>query len=299
MIATIPSRSAGLRAWALSLLLVPAARAPAVAQPAAYDSAAVSVAGSGPATYVLISGLVGGVAGFRRLRAVLVESGQRVIVVDPYRLSVDSTAVTFADLARRVDAVLAHYGVDSARVVGHAHGAGVALRLASNHPRRVSALYFLDVGALAANRTKVFSASLRLLPYVVRIPGGRAFVRAQFLRRLRQNAAHQEWLDSTTQRLYTDPVFAHSTQVVAMAGRLAQAREPDSIPAVVARVHVPVTVLLGDVPHPSQPDSGEVEALAALGHLLHVEHLAGVGHFPHEEVPAQVARLLLRPRRDD
>jgi pimeloyl-ACP methyl ester carboxylesterase len=92
------------------------------------DSAVVTVAGNGPTTYVLISGLVGGVAGFRRLQAPLVEQGNRVIVIDPYRMAVDSADVTFAALARLVDAVLAEYDVDSARVVGHAHGGGVALR---------------------------------------------------------------------------------------------------------------------------------------------------------------------------
>lgn len=286
-------------ATALALVLLAAPARSQGAAPAAYDSAAVVSVGSGRTTYVLISGIVGGVAGFRRLETLLVQGGQRVIVIDPYRLSVDSANVTFADLARRVDAVLARYGVDSARVVGHAHGAGVALRLAASYPRRVSALYFLDVGALAANRTKVFSASLRLLPYIVRIPGGRSFVRAQFVKRLRQNTAHQEWLDSAAQRRYTDPVFDHSAQVVAMAGRLAQAREPEPLTAVVARVHVPITVLLGDVPHPSQPDSGEVETLAPLGGMLRVVHFAGVAHFPHEEVPAEVARVLLLPRDDD
>lgn len=266
---------------------------PLAAQPAFHDPGAVTVAGRGPTTYVLLSGLVGGVAGYNRLQVRLLEHGHRVIVIDPYRLSLDSADVTFAALARRVDAVLARYGVDSARVVGHAHGGGVALRLAASAPRRVSALYLLEVGALPENRTKVFSASLRLAPLIARLPGGRGFVRGRFVQGLRQNAGREEWLDAATQRAYTEPVLDHLRQVVSMAGRLARAREPEPLPAVVARIRVPVLVILGTAPHPSAPNAGEIEALAPLGPLLRVERLPGVGHFPHEEATADVATLLL------
>jgi pimeloyl-ACP methyl ester carboxylesterase len=258
--------------------------------------AVVTDVGRGLETFVLLSGMVGGVAGFRRLEARLVESGYRVVVIDPYRLSVDSADVTFAALARRVDALLVARGVTSARVVGHAHGAGVALRLAASDPQRVAALYFLDVGALASNRTKVLSASLRLVPIVARIPGGRRFIRARFLGGLRENAGRHDWLDAATQDDYVRPVLDHVDRVAAMGARLSRANEPDSLSALVSRICVPLTVLLGDVPHPSGPDEAELDALAPLGTLLRIERISGVGHFPHEEAPDEVARLLLPPR---
>lgn len=269
------------------------APAPLRAQPARPDSAIITVTGRGPTTYVLLSGLAGGVAGYQRLQRHLLAHGCRVVVIDAYRLSLDSADVSFTALARRVDGLLAAYSVDSARVVGHAHGAGVALRLTANAPRRVSALYFLDVGALGVNRTKVFSASLRLAPLIARMPGGRGFVRGRFVRGLRQNAGRGEWLDAATQRAYTEPVLDHLPAVVAMAGRLAQAREPEPVTSVIARVRVPVTVILGDAPHPAAPDPDEVARLAPLGTRVHVERLPGVGHFPHEEAPAVVGQLLL------
>jgi pimeloyl-ACP methyl ester carboxylesterase len=251
--------------------------------------ASVSDAGSGPETYVLLSGMVGGVAGFRRVEALLLRQGHRVIIVDAYRLSVDSADVTFEALARRVDAVLAARAVLAAHVVGHAHGGGVALRLAARHPRRVASLHLLDVGALASNRTKVFSASLRLLPLVARIPGGHSFLRSRLVRGLRENAGRHEWLDARTQDSYVRPVLDHVDRVAAMGIRLSRAVEPDSLPAVVSRIRVPVTLLLGDVPHPSGPDAAELAALTPLGPALRVERLPGVGHFPHEEAPDAVA----------
>jgi len=266
---------------------------PLAAQPASRDAGAVTVAGRGATTYVLISGIVGSVAGYDRLQARLLEHGHRVVVIDPYRLSMDSADVTFAALARRVDAVLERYGVDSARVVGHAHGGGVALRLAASAPRRVSALYLLEVGALPENRTKVFSASLRLAPLIASLPGGRGFVRRRFVAGLRENAGREEWLDAATQRAYTEPFLDQLRRVVSMAGRLARAREPEPVSAVVARIRVPVLVILGTAPHPSAPDAEEIDALAPLGPLLRVERLPGIGHFPHEEAPAEVATRLL------
>ena len=266
---------------------------PLAAQPASRDAGAVTVAGRGATTYVLISGIVGSVAGYDRLQARLLEHGHRVVVIDPYRLSMDSADVTFAALARRVDAVLERYGVDSARVVGHAHGGGVALRLAASAPRRVSALYLLEVGALPENRTKVFSASLRLAPLIASLPGGRGFVRRRFVAGLRENAGREEWLDAATQRAYTEPFLDQLRRVVSMAGRLARAREPEPVSAVVARIRVSVLVILGTAPHPSAPDAEEIDALAPLGPLLRVERLPGIGHFPHEEAPAEVATRLL------
>jgi pimeloyl-ACP methyl ester carboxylesterase len=85
---------------------------------------------AGTVTWVLLSGLVGGVPGFRALERELLAGGGRVITIDPYRLSVDSTDVSFAALARRVQTVLDGLGVTTANLVGHAHGAGVALRVA-------------------------------------------------------------------------------------------------------------------------------------------------------------------------
>ena len=38
---------------------------------------------------------------------------------------------------------------------------------------------------------------------ITRMPGGREFVRARFVRGLRENTGHREWLDAATERAYT------------------------------------------------------------------------------------------------
>jgi pimeloyl-ACP methyl ester carboxylesterase len=261
-----------------------------------HDVPAVREAGQGPETFVLLSGLVGGVAGFRRLEAQLAEQNRRVISIDPYLLSIDSADVTFAALARRVDRVLDSLGVTSARVVGHAHGAGVALRLAANAPQRVAALYFLDVGALANHHSPIFSSSLRLVPVIARIPGGSGFIRRRMIRGLEESAGRREWLDDETERAYTQPMLDGVGRAIALALRLGRAEEPDSLVMVISRLTVPVAVLLGDAPHTAGPEQLELIVLEPLGSLLRVEHMTGVGHFPHEEAPGELARWLIVPR---
>lgn len=246
-------------------------------------------------TFVLLSGTVGGSAGFRRLELELTRSGHRVVAIDPYELSIDSMDVSFAAMARRVDRILAAYHIVGARMVGHAHGAGVMLRVAAMSPQRVSALYFLDVGALAIQRSPVLTGAIRLVPIITRLPRGRGFVRDRMIAGLRDNSGRAAWLDSASSAAYTEPMLDDIGRVVRMAMRLADAQEPESLESVLARIRVPAMVVLGETPRPAGPGTEEMIALERLGALVTFQRLAGVGHFPHEEAPADVARLLTAP----
>lgn len=254
-------------------------------------------AGEQPQTFVLISGVAGGVAGMERLRLELTARGHRVQIIDPYRASIDSADVSFVALARRVDRVLQSAGITDARVVGHAHGAGVALRLAAIAPQRVASLHFLDAGALPSQRTTVLGSSLRLAPYLMRVPGGRSFVRSRVLAGLADNSGQDGWLDDRTRRAYTEPMLDRIDDVVAMAGRLTAATEPEPVDAVLRRVAVPLHVLVGDAPRAAQPAASELAMLRAHHPAVRIDHLRGVGHFPHEEAPAAVAAWLVGPAR--
>jgi len=256
---------------------------------------AVSVAGDGPETVVLLTGLVGGLAGFRRLETRLLERRCRVVIINAYLLSIDSAEVSFHALARRVDRVLDSLGVVGARVVGHGHGGGVAIRLAANAPHRVAALYLLDIGASAVNRSPIFNKSIRLVPLIARVPGGRAFIRHRMVRGLRESSGRDDWIDATTERAYTEPMLDDVDRVINMALRLASAEEPNSLSTLIARVGMPVTVLLGGAPHTAAPTPDELQALQPLGSRLRIERLPDVGHFPHEEAPDDVVRHLLEP----
>jgi pimeloyl-ACP methyl ester carboxylesterase len=133
------------------------------------------------------------------------------------------------------------------------------------------------------------------VPIITRFPGGRSFVRRRLVRGLRGNSGPNAWLDAATERAYAEPLLDEIDRAIALAIRLGRADEPEPVSAVVARIRVPVTVLLGGVPHPAGPAPDEILTLQALGSLVRVEPIAGVGHFPHEEAPGDVARRLLEP----
>lgn len=254
---------------------------------------------------MLVTGVIGGVAGFTRVERRLVERGNRVVIVDPYRLSLDSADVSFDALARRIEAVLDARGVASARVVGHAHGGGVALRLAARAPRRVTALYLVNVGALDGNRSPMFSSAMRFAPLITRLPGGRGFVRRRILNGIRENSGSRDWIDEETARAYADPLLDHIGRVVDMAQRLGESEEPEPLAAVVTRVRAPVTLILGALSCPASPTPAELAALAPLGALVQIHRVPGSCHFPHEEAPEMVVRILtaartvgVRPRPD-
>ncbi len=250
-----------------------------------------------PPTWVLISGLVGGVTSFRALESALKRDSARVVIIDPYRLSLDSQDVSYAALARRVDRVLIALDVHDVHVVGHANGAGVAMRLAALTPERVASLTFLDAGALRTSAGTTLRGSIRFIPIVTKLPGGRAYVRGRFANGLREHAGQQAWLTDSVQRAYVDPMLNDINRVVALAMRLHATIERDSLEQIIDRLRVPVTVVLGGAPHKSGAGPEELALLRPLGSQLSIVRLPGIGHFPHEEAPHVVANLLGAVRR--
>ena len=248
-------------------------------------------------TYVLLSGVLGGLAGYRGIERRLLQLGHRVVIIDPYLMSMDSADVSFDALARRVNSQLELRGVRNARVVGHAHGGGVALRIASNWPNRVSELFLLNVGALAGNHSPVFSSSMRFATLVTHVPGGKKYVRGRIVAGIRENTGNSEWLDDAMAHAYTDVPLDNISGVVGMALRLGNSVEPESLSTVIARVKVPVTLLLGALKCPASPGAEEIAALGSLGPLVRTVKIGGTCHFPHEEAPDVVMSYLVRVRQ--
>lgn len=276
--------------------------------------AAVRTAGDGNETWVLLSGVVGGTAGFRTLEQSLLRAATsdtalagnarapagraqiRVVTIDAYQLSLDSTDVSYEALARRVRGVLDALGVQTAHVVGHAHGAGVALRLAAYDADRVTSLYFLDAGALRLNRSKTLSRSVKFVSFFARVPVVRGRIRAKLVEGIRENMSQSQWFDVAAQARYVDPMMQDMKRAIALAARLNESNERDSLSVVVSRVRAPVTVILGDAPHATSSTPEQLAMLAPLGPRLRVLRLPAVGHFPHEEATPVVTEVLLRAR---
>lgn len=256
---------------------------------------AVVVRGAGP-TVVLVSGLLGSAARLVPLANRLVAEGFRVVVIDPYRLAVGTAEVSFDGLARTVLGVLERETVEGAVVVAHAHGAGIALRLAALAPERVAELIFLDAGVLEHTHSPGVERALRVASLISRLPGGSQLVRSRLVAGIRANSADPRWLSDEIARAYTDPLLAELPVVSVLASRLAAAREPQPLNSVLARVRAPLTILLGAEPHATGAGAEEL-ALARRLPVVRVHEVAGAGHFVHEEAPAAVVDAVRAARR--
>lgn len=258
------------------------------------EPAAILSRGAGPAV-VLLSGLLGGAARLEPLADRLVASGFRVVLVDPYRLAVDASDVSFHGLARTVEQALQREAVRSAVVVAHAHAAGIAVRLAASSPEMVSDLLLLDAGVLATTRSVGVARAMRVASLIARLPGGPSFIRARLAAGIRANSGDPSWVNDAVARAYTEPLVAELPAVARMAARLSEAQEPEPVDRLLGRVRADLTVLLGGAPHGI--GAGE-EELALLRHLpgARVRRLNGVGHFVHEEAPEAVVAEVLAAR---
>ena len=275
---------------AIACVLGSVGAATLAAEETRYDSSVVAVRGAMAPRRSSSSGMVGGVSGFRRL-ASLLESQNRVVsltrtvsrtIQRMSRSPVSPTTWTRSSGSWR------RLGLKSS---GTRTVRGSRSGLAATRPVASRSCTYSTV-APWTNRTALFASSLKWASFITKLPGGRNYVRGRLIKGIKQNAGRHDWLDSATVRAYTEPVLGQLSKAISLAKRLDRAREPEPNVAVVERVRVPVTVLLGDVPHPAEPDSSEITALAPLGDLVRVERLPGVGHFPHEEAPGDVAAYL-------
>jgi pimeloyl-ACP methyl ester carboxylesterase len=255
------------------------------------------VRGRGP-DVVLINGLLGGTARLSPLADQLVQQGFRVVLVDPYRLAANAENVSFHGMAQVVAQSLRQVGVESAIVIAHAHGSGVALRLAAHGRELVAEVLLLDAGVLARTRSSGVTRSLQVASLIARLPGGSSLIRARLTAGIQANSGDDLWLNADVARAYSEPFIAELPAVHRMATRLAEATEPESVERLLPQVRVPVTVLLGAAPHGFSATRDELALLQRLPEQR-IRWLANVGHFIHEEAPHEVVSevVFLNARR--
>ena len=246
---------------------------------------------------VLIPGLLGSAFAYRQLTARLVETGRRVVVVEPLGFGGSSRPrdadYSLTAQADRIAAVLDALAVEPAVVVAHAVGASMALRLAWRHPERVRAVVSLDGGPAEAAATPGLRRAMRFA-FLARLLGGRDRIRRTVRETLRERSADPSWVTEDVVEGYMAGAGRDADETLQGLRYMAKAREPEPLAPRLAQVRCPVWLVTGDAGRARGVTDDDIRLLADGLDTFRVETVRGAGHFLFEENPRAVATAVDR-----
>ena len=261
---------------------------------AATESLTVTVSGAG-GTLVVIPGLAGSAFAFRRLTPLLAAGGHRVVIIEPLGMGTygrpEKADYTLEAQAARIAAVLDTMGIRHSVVLGHALGGSIALRLALARPDLVRGVVLVEGGAAEQAATPGFRRAMLFAPWV-KMMGGQGLIRKQLRKSLAKSSADPGWITDEVVAGYSAGVARNLDQTLRGYLRMVEARDKNRLVPRLALVRQPVLLVLGESPHESGPDSGEVELLSKGLPSFSVRLVSGAGHHVQEERPCELAALI-------
>jgi pimeloyl-ACP methyl ester carboxylesterase len=249
------------------------------------ESLHVTIEGKGE-PIVLIPGLVGSAFGYRRLRAELVAAGFQAVVIEPLGIGdsprPERANYSLTSQADRIGATMERLHLENAIVVAHAVGASMALRLSYRFPGRVRGLVSLDGGPAERAATPGFRRAMRFAPFV-KLFGGVKLVRKKLREQLISQSGDTSWVTEAVVDGYTAGHARDLDGTLKAYLRMADARDAEALAPNLARVRIPVRLMIGLVEHSGVPGREEIELLTTRLPDFSVSGVAGAGHFLHEE----------------
>jgi len=213
----------------------------------------------------------------------------RIIVPDLRgfgRLAELPPAQSIDDYADDVIALLDELRIDRATVVGLSMGGYVALALARRDPLRLARLGLADTRSLADSPEGRKGRDQNIA--LVKNEGVPPLVERLLPKLLSANASAD-----VIERARS---LGNSQKVAGVAAALAAMRDRPDSTGLLAGLHIPATVIVGEADSISPPD--EARAMVALLPRAEVEVVPGVGHLSNLEAPAAfstaIRRLLAR-----
>ena len=251
------------------------------------ESLHVTIEGTGEPV-ILIPGLVGSAFGYRRLRADLVAAGFQAVVIEPLGIGgsprPERANYSLTSQADRIGATMERLHLENAIVVAHAVGASMALRLSYRFPGRVRALVSLDGGPAERAATPGFRRAMRFAPFV-KLFGGVKLVRRKLREELISQSGDTSWVTEAVVDGYTAGHARDLDGTLKAYIRMADARDREALAPNLARVRIPVRLLIGLAEHSGVPSHDEIQLLASRLPDFSVSRVAGTGHFLYEERP--------------
>jgi pimeloyl-ACP methyl ester carboxylesterase len=245
---------------------------------------------------VIVPGMLGSAFAFRQVTERLLAAGQSVTLIEPLGFG-ESSRPAGSDYSLQAQAVRVAAILDSLRVgpalfIGHNMGVTVILRLAVTHPEMVTGIVSIDAGAVERPTTPGVKNALRLAP-IVEFFGANFIIRKKVGSALRSHSARPAWVTDSVVAVYSAPITNDLSGTLRALKKLSQTDPGDSLRPQLARIAVPVVLLIGRSVREGGVTAPEVIRLRATLPDLRVDSVDRSGEYIHEERPDAVVAAAL------
>jgi pimeloyl-ACP methyl ester carboxylesterase len=247
---------------------------------------------------VFIPGIFGSAYGYRMLTRPLARTGYRTIVIEPLGYGWSShpkdADYSFAAQTGRVISALDSLGVSQALVVALSSGAAIAFRVAVIRPDLVRGLLSIDGGPAESAATPGMKKAFKFGGGLVKLALDESKLRHDVRREIVRNSGDTTWITDAVVRGYTAGQTADMGGSIDAFHRMSKAKETMSLADRLHECVVPVRLLVGTVPHPSEITDDERATLRSKLPNFGTDSVQGSGQYIQEEQPAAVIAAVER-----
>jgi pimeloyl-ACP methyl ester carboxylesterase len=250
----------------------------------------------GSETVLLLPSFTFPAHGFRHVVPRLVESGYRVVVLDPLGVG-RSTQPPSADYssgaqAGRVARVVEEMALAPVLVVAPAGGSATALRLASARPDLVRAVLLLEAGVPEEPMSAGVRRAIRWAPFL-KFFGGWGRLRGRLRKTLRERSHDPSWVTDELVDEYLRYSGSDFDSLMRTYRLFAKATEKAPLRERLPGVRCPVLLLSGETPHKGAVPEDQLKTMREGLARLEIQSVPRCGHFVAEEAPEAVVRAVV------
>jgi pimeloyl-ACP methyl ester carboxylesterase len=251
----------------------------------------------GDVAVLLLPGPVGSAFSMRSVVRALEARGIEPFVIDPLGMGASTRPkgadYTLSAQAARIGRVLEKELPAGVSVIVAAQGtsATIAFHLAATDTARIRGVISIAGGPIDQQGTPGVRTALTFAALLDN-PIGRGFAKRRFVSALRDQSADDRWLTDEVVKQYVAPIEHDLRGLLRTLGAMQSAVEPFPIASRLARITVPVRLLVGDKPSASAPSAAQVLLLQRYVPRFALDTLRPGGTMLHEERAADVARAI-------
>ena len=251
----------------------------------------------GDVVVVLLPGPVGSAFSMRNVVRALQSRGIEPFVIDPLGMGASTRPkgadYTLSAQAARIARVLESELPAGVAVIVAAQGtsATIAYHLAATDTTRIRGVVSIAGGPIDQQGTSGVRTALTFAALLDN-PIGRGFAKRRFVAALRDQSADDRWLTTEVVKQYVAPIEHDLRGLLRTLGAMQAAVEQFPIASRLARITVPVRLLVGDKPSASAPSVAQVSLLQTHVKRFALDTLRPGGTMLHEERGADVARAI-------